>query len=680
VKRKAILSNFWGAHFEALRQFLLMHEPMVVISPRGLLSSDMQAQVTQTGGSIVWLEDFCGAHPEETDATRGTRIARECERNLATRETIAGLPQQGANGRLSNIIVERLNADLPAAIGALDNLAKASDEFDIVLLATSEEVTCRAKVITAWAKAHGIPSLHLAHAIPLVDPYTVHDQLLADKLAVFGRRGMEGYLDLGVPEERMVATGNPAWDIYSGLRKKKDACRQHINTKYVLDPMLPLVVFGTTWAANLSAFCNADVFGDSVQAFFTAIRALRAHGIEVNAVIKDRPANSLTGEQTCAKIHEAMGLGDLPYRYAVDDTQLFAAAATVLVAVDSNYLVEAMLAGTPAINLMNPSGQLMGPCFEAESGILEAESAGLADAIARVLTDDPTRSAMLDMAARRTGYYNFHDGDGLASVRVAQAMAQMTKQLPLRRPHFVWKECLDVASGSVEPDYHTVGRADLAAMYSNTPAIILDVGCAAGSTAALLKQRFPRSRVWGIELNKAAAQLASRKLDRVLVGKFEDFDLEKEGIVKGTLDAVLLADVLEHMYNPWDVMVRLRPFMSPTGQVLISIPNVRNLLLMDELSKGNFTYASSGLLDITHIRFFTFKEILRFCKETGYRVIATQNAIDLRLSQFFKENQAKAVSDINMDRITLRNVTREELIEFCTIQFHCLLERDAAAA
>jgi 2-polyprenyl-3-methyl-5-hydroxy-6-metoxy-1,4-benzoquinol methylase len=217
-------------------------------------------------------------------------------------------------------------------------------------------------------------------------------------------------------------------------------------------------------------------------------------------------------------------------------------------------------------------------------------------------------------------------------------------------------------------------------MYSNTPAIILDVGCAAGSTAALLKRRFPKSRVWGIELNRAAAQLASQKLDRVLVGKFEDFDLEKEGIVKGTLDAVLLADVLEHMYNPWDVMVKLRPFMSATGQLLISIPNVRNLLLMDELSKGNFTYASAGLLDITHIRFFTFKEILRFCRETGYRVIATQNAIDLRLSQFFNEHQAKAISDINMDRMTLKNVTREELIEVCTIQFHCLLERDSAAA
>jgi 2-polyprenyl-3-methyl-5-hydroxy-6-metoxy-1,4-benzoquinol methylase len=677
VKRKAILSHLWGVQFEALRQFLIMHEPMAVITPRGSLSSEMQVFVTQTGGSVVWVGEFFGTPPIGDDATL---LTQECWAHLETQQTIAGLPQQGARDRLTNIIVDRLNADLPAALTVLKNLTKASDQFDIGFLVTSEEVTCRGKVITAWAKAHGVPSLHLAHAIALIDPYTVHDQLHADKLAVFGRRGMEGYLDLGISEDRMVATGNPAWDIYSGLRKKKNECRQQLDRKYALDPDLPLVVFGTTWAANLSACCNADVFADSIRAFFGAIRTLRARGIDVNAVIKDRAANELTGQQSCAKIHEAMGLTDLPYHYAVDDTQFFAVAASVLIAVDSNYLVEAMLADTPAINLMNPTGQLMGPCFEAESGILDAEPEGLGDAIARVLTDDSTRSAMLGMAAKRAGYYNYGHGDALAAVRVANAMTAMAKQLPLRGQHFVWKEYLDVESAGLEPDYHTVGRADLAAMYSNTPTTILDVGCAAGSTAALLKQRFPKSRVWGIEMNRAAAQLANSKLDRVLVGKFEDFDLEKEGIVKGTLDAVLLADVLEHMYNPWDVMVKLRPFMSPTGQVLISIPNVRNLLLMDELSKGNFTYAKSGLLDITHIRFFTFKEILRFCKETGYRVIASQNAIDLRLSQFFKEHQAKAVSDINMDRVTLKNVTREELIEVCTIQFHCLLERDAAAA
>jgi 2-polyprenyl-3-methyl-5-hydroxy-6-metoxy-1,4-benzoquinol methylase len=241
---------------------------------------------------------------------------------------------------------------------------------------------------------------------------------------------------------------------------------------------------------------------------------------------------------------------------------------------------------------------------------------------------------------------------------------------------FVWQQYLDAASTDVAAAYHTAGRPDLAAMYTNNPALILDVGCAAGSTAALMKQMFPGSRAWGIEMNRAAASLAQAKLDRVLVGKFEDFDLEREGIAKGTLDAVLLADVLEHMYNPWNVMVTLRPFMSPIGQLLLSIPNVRNLLLMDELSKGNWSYAEAGLLDITHIRFFTFKEIHRFCRETGYRVIRTQNAIDLRLEPFFKQHRGVALSDVNAGRMTFKNVTPDELVELCTVQFYFLLERD----
>ena len=65
---------------------------------------------------------------------------------------------------------------------------------------------------------------------------------------------------------------------------------------------------------------------------------------------------------------------------------------------------------------------------------------------------------------------------------------------------------------------------------------------------------FPGAKVWGLEINQSAAQQAATKLDRVLVGKFEDFDLQAEGIAKGSLDGVILADVLEHMYNPWSVL------------------------------------------------------------------------------------------------------------------------------
>ncbi|HWJ34471.1 MAG TPA: class I SAM-dependent methyltransferase [Steroidobacteraceae bacterium] len=680
MKPRAILSLLWSSQFEAMRQFLLMHEPLVVIAPTGSMNPNMQASVTDTGGTIVWLDSVLEESLAKGVPGEAALLENQFDDFLQSQRPNEGYHEKGSPASLSSIIRERLKLDLPPTLRLLQSLKSASEKFEIALLATSEDMTWHGKVATAWAKSQGIPSLHFSHAIALVDPYTVHNQLIADKLAVFGKRASEGYLDLGISESRIVVTGNPAWDSYTELRGKKADCRKQLDAKYGLIPELPLVVFGTTWAANLSAYGNERIYAETISAVFKARKALGDRGIEFNTVIKDRAANKSFGERACNDLRIALGVGSANYFYVVDDTQFFGAAADVLIAVDSNYLVEGMLANTPTINLMNPAGELMGPCFEAETGVLEVEFDELADAIYLLLTDHTTRRERLDSARKRAAHYNFGDGDGMAAHRVAQAMAGMTTQLPRRMQRFVWQQYLDVESADVAEAYHTAGRADLAAMFTNTPALVLDVGCAAGSTAALIRQRFPGSRAWGIEMNRAAANMARQKLDKVLVGKFEDFDLEREGIEKGTLDAVLLADVLEHMYNPWDVLVKLRPLMSPTGQLVLSIPNVRNLLLMDELSKGNWTYAGAGLLDITHIRFFTLREILKLCRETGFRVISTQNAIDVRLDAFFKQHQALPLSDINTDRLTFKGVTRDELVELCTLQFYLLLKRDSATA
>ena len=148
----------------------------------------------------------------------------------------------------------------------------------------------------------------------------------------------------------------------------------------------------------------------------------------------------------------------------------------------------------------------------------------------------------------------------------------------------------------------------------------------------MLKQRFPQAKVWGIEINQAAAQQASKKLDRVLIGKFEAFDLEAEGIAKGSLDGVILADVLEHMYNPWSVLTALKAYLSPDAQIIISIPNVRNLRLMNALADGYWEYEPAGLLDITHIRFFTLTEFRRVLFETDYHIETILYSLDARQS------------------------------------------------
>jgi 2-polyprenyl-3-methyl-5-hydroxy-6-metoxy-1,4-benzoquinol methylase len=674
MTQKAIVSLLWGSQYEALRQFLATHEPMAVLVSARATSPQMRSVIESTGSTVVHLEDLLdaeGVRRFETETIQlQTQFAQYLD-TLAVEERAIGRE----SGLISAAVADTLAATLPATAALLDCLQRAASRFDITLLVTSEDVTGNGKIATAWAKSRGIPTLHVAHGIALVDPYTVHDQLIADKLAVYGRRGMEGYLDLGYPEERFVVTGNPAWDVYAQLRNDKAGCRRQLDAKYGFKAGVPLIVFGTTWAANFSAHCNENVYADSVMVFMASCEALRACGIRFNAVIKDRPSNRAFGERRCAELLSELGASGDDYFYCTDDTQFFAAGADLLVAVDSNYLVEGMLAGTPVINLMNESGMIMGPCFESETGILEVEAQDLAGNMRLLLTDGNARSAVLAMAAKRVAHYN-ETVDGSAGARVAAEMASMAKAQPARKARYVWQEYLDAESRPVDQLYHTVGRSDLAQMFTNAPSLILDIGCATGSNAALVKARFPGSRAWGIEMNRDAAALAQQKLDRVLHGRFEDFDLRKEGMAHGTLDAVLLADVLEHMYNPWDVMVKLRPYVSPTGQLVLSIPNVRNLWLMDELSKGNWTYESSGLLDITHIRFFTRKEMIKFVEETGYRVVQARYSIDGRLASLWQQHQGSAGPfNIDLERMTLKNVTRDELVELCSVQYYLLLEK-----
>jgi 2-polyprenyl-3-methyl-5-hydroxy-6-metoxy-1,4-benzoquinol methylase len=181
--------------------------------------------------------------------------------------------------------------------------------------------------------------------------------------------------------------------------------------------------------------------------------------------------------------------------------------------------------------------------------------------------------------------------------------------------------------------YYDRVRDELLDMIEIAPRRVLDVGCGGGATDAELKRRFPGSAVVGIEAVPAAAECAEARLDQVIRANAETLDFAAAGIAAASFDLVIVADVLEHMLDPWHMLEKLRPLLAPGGRVLASIPNVRNLWLLEKIVRGGFDYGDEGLLDITHVRFFTLSEMRAMFADTGYAVERTRLNIDGNLPE-----------------------------------------------
>ena len=166
--------------------------------------------------------------------------------------------------------------------------------------------------------------------------------------------------------------------------------------------------------------------------------------------------------------------------------------------------------------------------------------------------------------------------------------------------------------------YFNSPRPEMLNYIPKTTRKVLDVGCANGMFASLVKQEF-YAIVWGIELNPDAAHIASKNLDRVIVKDI--FDAFSD-LPEKYFDCVVFNDVLEHLVDPYSVLEEIKKFLSPEGVIVASIPNIRHApVLFDLVVKGNWDYAEYGVLDKTHLRFFTKASIKKMFSNSGYELI-----------------------------------------------------------
>jgi 2-polyprenyl-3-methyl-5-hydroxy-6-metoxy-1,4-benzoquinol methylase len=148
---------------------------------------------------------------------------------------------------------------------------------------------------------------------------------------------------------------------------------------------------------------------------------------------------------------------------------------------------------------------------------------------------------------------------------------------------------------------------------------VLEVGCGQGDTLVWVKSiREDCEWIGGVELFEDSAKIAASQLDWSIKGSIEEIDLDIE---ESSIDLILCLDVLEHLVDPWGVVARLNKLLKPDGHMISSIPNVRFFSAVFPLVfMGNWAYQKEGILDKTHLRFFTKKTAISLMESSGMKL------------------------------------------------------------
>lgn len=148
---------------------------------------------------------------------------------------------------------------------------------------------------------------------------------------------------------------------------------------------------------------------------------------------------------------------------------------------------------------------------------------------------------------------------------------------------------------------------------------VLDVGCGSGSLSEAIHTR--GYIVWGIEANKGAASKAAERIHNVVNADLTDMPAIKARIGQQLFDYIVFSDVLEHIYDPYVTLKEYLAFLKDGGCVLISLPNAVVWTNRIRFLFGRFEYSDTGVMDRTHIRFFTFKTAKLLVKAAGCSIV-----------------------------------------------------------
>ena len=168
------------------------------------------------------------------------------------------------------------------------------------------------------------------------------------------------------------------------------------------------------------------------------------------------------------------------------------------------------------------------------------------------------------------------------------------------------------------PDTHD---AELLALVPVDARRIVEVGCRSGALAMEYKKINPTCHYTGVEIVPKFAEMARRHCDSVVMKDIETID-DEFFLDRFSCDCWIFGDSLEHLRDPWALLARIHQSIPENGSVVACIPNAQHWSIQARLSRGDFQYEDSGLLDRTHLRWFTRKTMVEMFSNAGFRIAA----------------------------------------------------------
>lgn len=213
------------------------------------------------------------------------------------------------------------------------------------------------------------------------------------------------------------------------------------------------------------------------------------------------------------------------------------------------------------------------------------------------------------------------------------------------------------------PAYFLRRREEIVRAVPAAAKSILDVGCGGGALGQALRELDPARKLVGIESHPGAVRHARGVYDAVYAVDAETFE---QPFLAGEFDCLVFADVLEHVRDPWGLLRRLLPALRAGGTVVASVPNVRRLSVLRPLVEaGRWDYQDEGILDRTHLRFFTRQTFARLLEEAG----VAGGTVEHLGGEEYRSYAPDEGGRLRIGRLALDEVTAEEFADLCALQF-----------